>query len=175
MYLLDANIVIALIASNQSVVRRLGRCDRGEVAIAAVAYAEVRLGIEREPLDRGTANAVLRAITADVPVLPFDQAAADVYARLPFRRRSFDRLIAAHALSLDATLVTANAADFDGIEALCVEDWTRDVTWSATVLTILPEMFPGPLGHSLAGRALTEGRWALAVRDIRAHASGQAP
>jgi len=43
--------------------------------------------------------------------------------------------------------------------------------WSATVLTILPQMFPGPLGHSLAGRALAEGRWSLGVNDIRAHAT----
>ena len=43
--------------------------------------------------------------------------------------------------------------------------------WSATVLTILPELFPGPLGHSLAGRALAERRWTLAVDDIRAHAT----
>lgn len=43
--------------------------------------------------------------------------------------------------------------------------------WSATVLTILPEMFPGPLGASLAGRALTGGIWSLAVRDIRASAT----
>ena len=43
--------------------------------------------------------------------------------------------------------------------------------WSATVLTILPEMFPRPLGHSLAGRALADGRWRLAVNDIRAHAT----
>lgn len=43
--------------------------------------------------------------------------------------------------------------------------------WSATVLTILPEMFPGPLGASLAGRALGSGIWSLAVRDIRASAT----
>ena len=45
------------------------------------------------------------------------------------------------------------------------------MTWSAAVLTILPDMFPGPLGHSLAGRALAEGRWELTVADIRAHAT----
>ena len=39
--------------------------------------------------------------------------------------------------------------------------------WRATVLTLFPEMFPGPLGASLAGRALTAGLWALEVRDIR--------
>jgi tRNA (guanine37-N1)-methyltransferase len=41
------------------------------------------------------------------------------------------------------------------------------MTWRATVLTIFPEMFPGPLGLSLAGKALAEGKWALATIDIR--------
>jgi tRNA (guanine37-N1)-methyltransferase len=41
------------------------------------------------------------------------------------------------------------------------------MTWRATVLTLYPEMFPGPLGHSLAGRALGEGRWSLATVQIR--------
>jgi tRNA (guanine37-N1)-methyltransferase len=39
--------------------------------------------------------------------------------------------------------------------------------WRATVLTLFPEMFPGPLGVSLAGRALATGLWALETRDIR--------
>jgi len=41
----------------------------------------------------------------------------------------------------------------------------------ATALTIFPEMFPGPLGFSLAGRALAEGLWSLDVHDIRASAT----
>jgi len=41
------------------------------------------------------------------------------------------------------------------------------MTWRATVLTIFPEMFPGALGLSLAGKALGEGTWALSTRDIR--------
>ena len=41
------------------------------------------------------------------------------------------------------------------------------MTWSATVLTLYPEMFPGSLGHSLAGRALAEGIWSLEARNIR--------
>ena len=60
-----------------------------------------------------------------LPVLPFDRAAAHVYARLPFSRHRFDRLIAAHALALDLTLVTANARDFRDMPDLRVEDWTR--------------------------------------------------
>src|SRR5438552_408607 len=39
--------------------------------------------------------------------------------------------------------------------------------WRATVLTLFPEMFPGPLGVSLAGRGLSSGLWALETRDIR--------
>ncbi len=43
--------------------------------------------------------------------------------------------------------------------------------WRATVLTIFPEMFPGPLGMSLAGKALSAGLWSLDTADIRAHAT----
>jgi tRNA (guanine37-N1)-methyltransferase len=42
--------------------------------------------------------------------------------------------------------------------------------WRASVLTIFPEMFPGPLAHSLAGKALASGIWSLDTVDIRAHA-----
>ena len=44
-----------------------------------------------------------------------------------------------------------------------------ETQWTASVITLFPEMFPGPLGHSLAGRALQEGRWRLepiALRDF---------
>ena len=45
------------------------------------------------------------------------------------------------------------------------------MSWSATVLTLFPEMFPGPLGASLAGRALADGIWSLDIRDIRQSAT----
>ena len=43
--------------------------------------------------------------------------------------------------------------------------------WRASILTIFPEMFPGPLGASLAGKALAAGLWTLEAVDIRAHAT----
>ncbi len=43
--------------------------------------------------------------------------------------------------------------------------------WRATILTLFPEMFPGPLGVSLSGKALASGIWALETRDIRASAT----
>jgi tRNA (guanine37-N1)-methyltransferase len=48
---------------------------------------------------------------------------------------------------------------------------SQTTIWRATVLTLFPEMFPGPLGVSLAGKALAAGLWALEARDIRASAT----
>src|ERR1700744_5669816 len=45
--------------------------------------------------------------------------------------------------------------------------------WRATVLTLFPDMFPGPLGVSLAGKALAAHLWALEARDIRASATAK--
>ena len=45
--------------------------------------------------------------------------------------------------------------------------------FAATILTLFPEMFPGPLGLSLAGDALTRGLWSLEARDIREHGLGR--
>jgi tRNA(fMet)-specific endonuclease VapC len=57
-------------------------------------------------------------------MLPFDEAAARAYARLPFKRARFHRLLAAHALSIGAAVVTGNVTDFADIPGLQVEDWT---------------------------------------------------
>jgi tRNA (guanine37-N1)-methyltransferase len=48
-----------------------------------------------------------------------------------------------------------------------------DNNWSATVLTLFPEMFPGPLGASLLRKALANALWSLEVRDIRDHGLGR--
>ena len=45
--------------------------------------------------------------------------------------------------------------------------------WSATVLTLFPDMFPGPLGISLLGKAMAGGLWSLEVKDIREHGLGK--
>jgi tRNA (guanine37-N1)-methyltransferase len=47
------------------------------------------------------------------------------------------------------------------------------MTFRASILTLYPEMFPGPLGLSLAGRGLAEGKWSLDARNIRDHAVGK--
>jgi len=65
------------------------------------------------------------AVVAAVPLVPFDEPAARLYATLPFSRGRFDRLLAAHALSLGATIVTNNGADFADVPGLVIEDWTQ--------------------------------------------------
>ncbi|MGL4443864.1 MAG: tRNA (guanosine(37)-N1)-methyltransferase TrmD [Alsobacter sp.] len=47
------------------------------------------------------------------------------------------------------------------------------MSWDAAVLTLFPDMFPGPLGQSLAGDALARGVWTLSPYDIRAHGHGR--
>jgi len=120
-YLLDSNIVILTLAGLDGALRRrLAACDEGEVAMSTIVYAEVALG---SASGKPPPPETLRDLIEEVPVLPFDHAAARAYAGLPFRRGSFDRLIAAHALSLDLTLVTDNVAHFADVPGLKLEDW----------------------------------------------------
>ena len=63
--------------------------------------------------------------------------------------------------------------EIEGDDASDAHVMGSDMTWRATVLTLFPEMFPGPLGVSLAGKALASGLWALEARDIRDSATDQ--
>lgn len=120
-FLLDANILIYLLnRSNSAAVRRAEEHHAGELITSSIAYAEVMLGAARLGEMAGA-----QRLFGVIGVRPFDRAAADVFARLPFRRGGFDRLIAAHALALDLTLVTNNARDFSEIPGLRVENWTK--------------------------------------------------
>ena len=120
-YLLDSNTIIALVQNDDpEVVRRAGECDEGDLVTSAVAFAEVAYGSVH---DLPPATERLRAFVEEVPVLAFDRKAALAYTRLPFKRASFDRLIAAHALSIGLTVVTDNMDDFKNIPDLMVETW----------------------------------------------------
>ena len=121
-FLLDSNIIILLtMNADAGVVARAAGCFEGDLVTSAVAIGEVALGSVR---GKPPGFAQLQAFLEEVPVLPFDMAAARAYATLPFKRRSFDRLIAAQALALDVILVTDNEKDFADIPGLKVENWT---------------------------------------------------
>lgn len=119
-FLLDANICVYLLDGNAEALRkRIEKSPQGSVVTSSIAFGEVIIGAHR----RRATDAALALFRA-VPVLPFDQNAGAIYATLPFKRASFDRLIAAHALSLGLTLVTNNARDFADIPNLKIENWT---------------------------------------------------
>jgi tRNA(fMet)-specific endonuclease VapC len=121
-YLLDSNVIVYLtMNSNENVVRRAAECDAGDLVTSAVAFAEVAYGSMNE---RPPAIEQLQAFVEEVPVLNFDYKAALTYATLPFKRGSFDRLIAAHALSHDLIVVTHNEKHFADVPGLKVENWT---------------------------------------------------
>lgn len=121
-YLLDSNIIVYLtMNSNERVVRRAAECDEGDLVTSAAAFAEVAYGSLNE---QPPAIEQLRAFVEEVPVLDFDFKAALAYASLPFKRGSFDRLIAAHALSHGLTVVTHNEKHFADVPGLMVENWT---------------------------------------------------
>lgn len=121
-YLLDTNIIVALtINEDMAVVRRAAECEEGDMVTSSIALAEVALGTER---GQPPTMEALRAFVEEVPVLDFDYKAALSYASLPFKRASFDRLIAAHALSHGLTVVTRNERDFADVPGLVVENWT---------------------------------------------------
>lgn len=121
-YMLDANTWILLLAGHADVVTRASECFEGELAMSAIVYAEIAIGSWR---DKPPSILVTDRLKRRFPPLPFDAAAAQQYAQLPFRRGSFDRLIAAHALSLGLTLITNNERDFADIPGLRVENWTQ--------------------------------------------------
>ena len=121
-YLLDTDCSIyAMLGTHPALRGRLAECDPGEVAISAVCFAEIVMG---ENLGHPPDREVIEDFVSVVPILPFDEAAACEYAKLPFKRARFDRLLAAHALSIGATVVTNNAADFADVPGLKIENWT---------------------------------------------------
>lgn len=121
-YLLDSNILIRLaMGAGDALRERAAACDEGDLVTSSIALAEVAYGaINNRPpvMDQ------LRALLEEVPVLDFDHQAAIAYALIPFRRPSYGRMIAAHAISLGLTLATDDAAQYTQMPGLKVENWT---------------------------------------------------
>jgi tRNA(fMet)-specific endonuclease VapC len=129
LYMLDTNICIYIAKQHpDGLLQRFQRLEQGEAVMSAITHAELRAGIEMQTVNRAHDEKVLGLLIHRIPVLPFDQAASTAYGVLRAavrdrRRDALDRLIAAHALSIDATLVTNNDADFKDYPGLKVENW----------------------------------------------------
>lgn len=123
LYLIDADAALySMDTGHEALTGRLRRVAPGTIAISSISFAEIAYGTETgkpPPPD------ILEAFVTAIPILAFDEAAARAYARLPFKRARFDRLLAAHALSIGAVVVTNNEADFADVPGLKVENWTQ--------------------------------------------------
>lgn len=121
-YLIDSDLAIYSMGgeAGSPLNRRLAACAEGEVSISSISFAEVALGTWN---GKPPKQEVLDAFISVIPVVDFDEAAAREYARLPFKRARFDRLLAAHALSIGAIVVTNNEEDFADVPGLKIENW----------------------------------------------------
>ncbi|MBK8964252.1 MAG: type II toxin-antitoxin system VapC family toxin [Candidatus Competibacteraceae bacterium] len=131
-YMLDTNMCIYLMKNQPaSVARRFDECYVGDVVISAVTYAELEYGVSAAD-DPEKERRHLAALVEDIPVAPFDRAAGRAYgpirqATRDRRKDHLDKLIAAHAVSLDAVLVTNNLKDFAKYPGLKTENWVEPV------------------------------------------------
>lgn len=127
---LDTDICIyAINQKRPEILSRVRDYDIGEVGTSSITYAELRFGVENsarveENLDR------LERFLLPLEIVPFDAEAARHCGRIRSELKrlgcsvgSNDLLIAAHALALDATLVSNNVREFSRIGGLRLEQW----------------------------------------------------
>lgn len=131
MILLDTNICIYIInAKPPGVLAHFERYRLGDVGVSSVVASELAYGVAKSRSVRN--RQALEMFLAPLEVLPFDEGAVWVYgdlrAELERDGRSIgalDTMIAAHALSLDATLVTNNVREFSRVPRLNLENWAE--------------------------------------------------
>lgn len=129
-YMLDTNMCIYLMKNQpEEVAQRFAQCCVGDIAMSSITYAELAYGVavsanpEQEMLN-------LASLVEDIPVISFDSAAAGAYgpirlATRDLKKDALDKLIAAHAISLNAIIVTNNTKDFARYPGLTIENWVE--------------------------------------------------
>ena len=128
-YLLDTNIISDLVRNPRgSVADRIALVGEDRVCTSIVVAAELHFGAMKLGSERLTAQ--LEAILSAVEIAPLEEPADRLYGELRARLERQgtpigpnDMLIAAQALSLDCTLVTANNREFSRVSGLKVENW----------------------------------------------------
>lgn len=126
-FMIDTNIAIH---ARDGVEVVLGKLEKhsGDVVMSALSLAEMQRRLRSDAADAAIRRERLEELLKNLPILAFDAEAAKAYGgilalREWVRARDFDRMIAGHALSCDAVLVTNNEADFRDIPGLKLENW----------------------------------------------------
>lgn len=129
-YMLDTNICIFVIKNQpENVVRKFTEHEPGDICISSITYAELSHGVERSQAKEKNRIALMTFLS-EIPIASFDDLAAQEYGviKADLQRKGrligpLDTLIAAHARSLNLTLVTNNTREFSRVEGLRLEDW----------------------------------------------------
>jgi len=129
MILLDSNICIYLInAKPPTVLERFQQYRLGDIGLCSVVAAELAFGVARSGSARN--RQALELFLAPLTILPFDEAAVWVYGdlRAELERRgtpigALDAMIAAHALSQNAVLMTNTTREFANVPGLRTDNW----------------------------------------------------
>jgi predicted nucleic acid-binding protein len=125
-HMLDTNIAIHLRDRDEEVMQRLAAVEDA-VVLSIVTRIELEGGVYADPAKAGVRRPRLDAMLEALPVVAFDDAAAEAYRRILeavgySRRKVLDRMIAAQAIVHHATLVTRNPDEFrdvPGLDLLC--------------------------------------------------------
>lgn len=131
-FMLDTNTCIYLMKCQpQEVAARFAQCFVGEVVISSITLAELEYGVVCSGDKAGQNRKALDMLLEDIPVAPFNNKSAAAYGVIRLatkdkKRDALDKLIAAHAVSLDVVLVTNNEADFENYPGLRVENWVAN-------------------------------------------------
>ena len=130
-YMLDTNTVSHLLKKHPAAARRVVAAPITSLCISAITQGELLFGLAKRP-DATALHAAVREFLRRVDILPWDAATSEVYgpARAATQREGrvlapLDLLIGAHALSIDAVLVTNDRA-FAQLSGLAVEYWTEE-------------------------------------------------
>ena len=127
-YMLDTNIVSELIRNPGGAAAQRARPLADTICLSIIVAAELRYGCAK----KGSLQLLGRVeqFLSAIPVLPFEQPADNAYGTIRTLLEmagapigSNDLLIAAHAVTVDATLVTANAGELRRVQGLRVENW----------------------------------------------------
>lgn len=127
-YMLDTNTLSYLVQGNPAVAQRVVATPMATLCMSSITEGELLFGLAKRPAARKL-HAVVQELLRRVDVLPWDHTAAERYgvirAEMTTRGKilaPLDLLIATHALSIGAVLVTSDKA-FAQVPGLSVEDW----------------------------------------------------
>ncbi|MBX3484821.1 PIN domain-containing protein [Phenylobacterium sp.] len=127
LFLLDTSVAVPVRDGDEAVLTRVEALE-GDACMSVITRVELEGGVGRIAHEAEIRRRRLDEMLATVPSVAFDDLAADRYRGIVeavgfSRPRVIDWMIAAHALALDATVVTLNGRDFSDIPGLKLEAW----------------------------------------------------